>query len=108
MKCKYCGYEYSKGVIKFCPNCGSSLINNEGNSFELKKDANVVEEKSDDRNVSKEKTAATAAIIPKKDGNIIKRFWRKFYDNRVLIGVLLSLILFFLYHIDYQYFYLLF
>jgi len=96
MKCKYCGYEYSKGVIKFCPNCGSSLINNEGNGFELKKEADVVREKSNDGNVSKEEVAATAATIPEKDGNIIKRFWRKFYDNRVSIGVLLSLILVFL------------
>lgn len=38
MKCKYCGYEYSKGVIKFCPNCGSSLINNENNGFEINYD----------------------------------------------------------------------
>ena len=81
MKCKYCGYEYSKGVIKFCPNCGSSLINNEGNGFELKKEADVVREKSNDGNVSKEEVAATAATIPEKDGNIIKRFWRKFYQS---------------------------
>ena len=38
MKCKYCGHEYSKEVIKFCPNCGSSLINNENNGFEINYD----------------------------------------------------------------------
>lgn len=49
MKCKYCGHEYSKEVIKFCPKCGKNLMDNvDSNVAEHNTVDNVVEEKSDE------------------------------------------------------------
>lgn len=32
MKCKYCGHEYSKEVIRYCPKCGKNLVDDEANN----------------------------------------------------------------------------
>lgn len=83
MKCKYCGHEYSKEVIRFCPKCGKNLIDDEANNVQTE---------------AKEEIAATATVIDNnsdsdtsKSLSKIKRGWNLF--RWALSGLLVLVVL---------------
>lgn len=76
MKCKYCGHEYSKEIIRFCPKCGKNLMDNvDSNEARHITVDNVIEEKCDNTN---KEIAVTVADAQANDSNVELSFKDKF------------------------------